>query len=154
MCYWSSVYHCTALSILWFPSARLELGPILKRDFLYGWSLPYKLSKVWPISAQRKFSVQSLYWARSRNIYVLYWRTFITQIAVLIKSWTKDLFWQILERSCWQAENFQLLLRGRVECCLFTPWESNLFVTHNQYPAKNHHLGQNHRFTPAQKGII
>ena len=126
----------------------------MKRDFLYGWSLPYKLSKVWPISAQRKFSVQSLYWARSRNIYVLYWRTFITQIAVLIKSWTKDLFWQILERSCWQAKNFQILLRGRVECCLFTPWESNLFVTHNQYPAKNHHLGQNHRFTPAQKGII
>ena len=100
------MYHCTALSILWFPSARLELGPILKRDFLYGWSLPYKLSKVWPISAQRKFSVQSLYWARSRNIYVLYWRTFIIQIAVLIKSWTKDSFWQILERFCWQSGKF------------------------------------------------
>ena len=37
-----------------------------------------------------------------------------------------------------------------MECCLFTPWESNLFVTHNQYPAKNHHLRQNQRFPPAK----
>ena len=37
-----------------------------------------------------------------------------------------------------------------MECCLFTPWESNLFVTHNQYPAKNHHLRQNQRFSPAK----
>ena len=59
-------------------------------------------------------------------------------------------FGKFLKDFAGRAENFQILLRGRVECCLFTPWESNLFVTHNQYPAKNHHLRQNQRFSPAK----
>ena len=55
-----------------------------------------------------------------------------------------------LVKFCEIVEICQTVCGECVECCLFTPWESNLFVTHNQYPAKNHHLGQNHRFTLAQ----
>ena len=85
----------------------------------------------------------------SRNIYVLYWRTFIIHSSKLER---RTHFGKFLKDFAGRAENFQILLRrGRVECCLFTPWESNLFVTHNQYPAKNHHLRQNQRFSPPLK---
>ena len=59
-----------------------------------------------------------------------------------------------LVKFCEIVEICQTVCGECVECCLFTPWESNLFVTHNQYPAKNHHLRQNHRFTQLLKKIL